>query len=149
MAQSTQPLYEPELETMSRDQLRALQETLLRRQVERCYAASALYRSKLEAVGAQPGDVRGLDDLARLPVVTKEELREDQLVHPPFGTFAVAEPAEFREVHPSTGTTRPPANTIWSARDAETITNVTARTLWQFGVRPRDVVQNAFAYGLR
>jgi len=101
MAQSTQPFYEPELETMSREQLRALQETLLRRQVERCYAASALYRSKLEAVGAEPGDVRGLDDLARLPVVTKAELREDQLVHPPFGTFAVAEPAEDAEHQPA------------------------------------------------
>jgi phenylacetate-CoA ligase len=148
MAQDTQPFYEPELEAMSREQLRVLQETLLRRQVERCYAASALYRSKLEAVGAEPGDVRGLDDLARLPVVTKEELREDQLGHPPFGTFTVAEPAEFREVHPSTGTTGTPVNTIWSARDVDTITNVTARTLWQFGVRPGDVVQNAFAYGL-
>lgn len=148
MAQDTQPFYEPELETMSREELRVLQETLLRRQVERCYAGSALYRSKLDAVGAEPGDVRGLDELARLPVVTKEELREDQLRHPPFGTFAVAEPAEFREVHPSTGTTGAPVNTIWSTRDADTITNVTARTLWQFGVRPGDVVQNAFAYGL-
>lgn len=39
-------------------------------------------------------------------------------------------------------------NTLWSAGDVETITSVTARTLWQFGVRPRDVIQNAFAYGL-
>ena len=42
-------------------------------------------------------DVRGLEDLARLPVVTKEELREDQQRHPPFGTFAVADQADFRE----------------------------------------------------
>ena len=133
---------------MSREQLRELQETLLRGQVERCYAASALYRSKLEAVGAKPADVRGLDDLARLPVVTKEELREDQLARPPFGTFAVADPAAFREVHPSTGTTGTPVNTIWSETDVETITKITTRTLWQFGVRPGDVIQNAFAYGL-
>jgi phenylacetate-CoA ligase len=39
-------------------------------------------------------------------------------------------------------------NTIWSAADVETITKVTMRTLWQFGVRPGDVIQNAFAYGL-
>jgi phenylacetate-CoA ligase len=141
-------LYEPELETLSRNELRARQETLLGRQVERCYARSALYRSKLDSVGAEPGDVRGLDELARLPVVTKEELREDQVAQPPFGTFAVSEPAEFREVHPSTGTTGTPVNTIWSARDTETITNVTARTLWQMGVRAGDIVQNAFAYGL-
>jgi phenylacetate-CoA ligase len=141
-------LLEPRIEAMSRDELRALQERLLRLQIERCAAASELYRSKLHSVGAEPGDVRTLDDLARLPVVTKEELREDQRHRPPFGTFAVAEPAEFREVHPSTGTTGTPVNTIWSANDVETITSLTRRTLWQFGVRSGDVIQNAFAYGL-
>jgi phenylacetate-CoA ligase len=95
-----------------------------------------------------PEDIRTLGDLARLPVVTKEELREDQRLHPAFGRFAVAHPSTFRELHPSTGTTGSPVNTIWSALDVETITNVTARTLWQFGVRPGDVIQNAFAYGL-
>ena len=141
-------MLEPAIEAMPRDELRALQEERLRRQIERCAASSAFYRSKLEAAGAEPGDVRTLDDLARLPVVTKEELREDQRRHPPFGTFAVADPESFREVHPSTGTTGTPVNTIWSARDVETIASVTARTLWQFGVRPGDVIQNAFAYGL-
>ena len=148
MALGSQPYYEPELETIDRDELRSRQEELLRRQVARCHERSALYRSKLAEAGAEPGDVRGLDDLARLPVVTKEELRADQRAHPPFGTFAVADPSEFRELHPSTGTTGTPVNTIWSARDVETITAVTARTLWQFGVRPGDVLQNAFAYGL-
>jgi phenylacetate-CoA ligase len=142
------PMLEPAIEALGRDELRARQETLLRRQVERCAASSKLYRSKLESVGAEPGDIRTLADLARLPVVTKEELREDQRRHPPFGTFAVADPASFREVHPSTGTTGSPVNTIWSAADVETITAVTARTLWQSGVRPGDVIQNAFAYGL-
>jgi phenylacetate-CoA ligase len=137
-----------EIETMSRDALRALQEERLRAQVARCAAASALYRAKLVEAGAEAGDVRSLDDLARIPVVTKEELREDQDAYPPFGSFAVASPAGFREVHPSTGTTGTPVTTIWSAGDVETIAGVTARTMWQFGVRPRDVVQNAFAYGL-
>lgn len=141
-------LFDPAVEAAPRDELRARQEELLRGQVERCAAASSLYRAKLASVGAEPGDVRTLDALARIPVVTKEELREDQRRHPPFGSFAVAERSEFRELHPSTGTTGTPVNTIWSARDVETITQVTMRTLWQFGVRPGDVIQNAFAYGL-
>jgi len=144
-----EPAYlHPEVEMMSRDELHALQLDRLRWQVERCYGTSALYRAKLDSVGAKPGDIRGVEQLELLPVVTKEELREDQRTHPPFGTFAVADPSEFREVHPSTGTTGIPVNTIWSAGDIETITDVTARTMWQFGVRPGDVVQNAFAYGL-
>ena len=141
-------LFDTALESLSRDELRVLQEQHLGRQVDRVVAASALYRGKLASVGAEPDDIRTLEDLARVPVVTKEELREDQLRHPPFGSFAVADPAEFRELHPSTGTTGRPVDTIWSAADVETITRVTMRTLWQFGVRPGDVIQNAFAYGL-
>jgi phenylacetate-CoA ligase len=141
-------LFDPAVEAVSRDELRARQEALLRAQVTRCAEGSELYRAKLASVGAEPHEVRTLDDLARVPVVTKEELREDQRRHPPFGTFAVAPPAEFRELHPSTGTTGAPVNTIWSAADVETITTVTMRTLWQFGVRAGDVIQNAFAYGL-
>lgn len=135
-------------ETIDREVLRALQLERVRRQLERCHTSSALYRAKLASVGAEPGDVCSLDDLRRLPVVTKQELRDDQAAHPPFGTFAVAEPAEWREVHPSTGTTGTPVNTIWSAADVAAVADFTARTMWQFGVRPGDVVQNAFAYGL-
>jgi len=135
-------------ETMSRDELRALQVERLRWQVERCYRASALYRAKFRQIGAEPGDISDLEQLTQLPVVTKQQLRDDQAANPPFGTFVVADQADWREVHPSTGTTGAPVNTIWSADDVETITDFTARTLWQFGVRPGDIVQNAFAYGL-
>ena len=141
-------MLEQAVEALPREELTAQQEELLRDQVARCAAGSGFYREKLESVGANPQDVRTLDDLARLPVVTKEELREDQQLHPPFGRFAVSDPSTFRELHPSTGTTGTPVNTIWSELDVETITRVTARTLWQFGVRPHDVIQNAFAYGL-
>src|SRR5438093_8106518 len=141
-------MLEPAVETLPRDELTALQEELLRGQIARCAAGSVFYQEKLESAGAVPEDIRTLDDLSGLPVVTKEELREDQRLHPPFGRFAVADPSTFRELHPSTGTTGSPVHTIWSALDVETITSVTARTLWQFGVRPGDVIQNAFAYGL-
>ena len=80
--------------------------------------------------------------------MTKEELREDQAASPPFGSFAVAPEADWREVHPSTGTTGRPVNTIWTAADVLAITDFTVRTLVQAGVRPGDILQNAFAYGL-
>ena len=141
-------LFDVAVEAASRDELRTRQERLLGAQITRCAENSALYRAKLAAVDADLAEIRTLEDLARVPVVTKEELREDQRLSPPFGTFAVARTSEFRELHPSTGTTGAPVNTIWSAADVETITTVTMRTLWQFGVRPGDVIQNAFAYGL-
>jgi phenylacetate-CoA ligase len=148
MTERAEAFWDAAVETISRDALHDLQRRRLREQVARCHAASALYRSRLRQAGAEPGDIRDLPDLARLPVVTKADLRADQAAHPPFGTFVVAEPSTWRELHPSTGTTGVPVNTIWSARDVETITDFTARTMWSFGVRPTDVVQNGFAYGL-
>ena len=142
------PYWDERVETLGRDELLALQTERLRWQVKRCYEESALYRSKLESVGAEPGDLASLQEVSGLPLVTKEELRADQEAYPPFGSCTVAARLHWREVHPSSGTTGRSINTIWSSRDVETITDFTARTLWQLGVRPADVVQNAFAYGL-
>jgi len=135
------------VETLPREALEALQLERLQQQLERFREAS-IYRAKLAEAGTEPGDIRTLDDLARIPVVTKHELRVDQAEHPPYGSFALAEPSTWRELHPSSGTTGEAVKTIWSAHDVDTITEFTARTLWQFGVRPGDVVQNSFAYGL-
>jgi phenylacetate-CoA ligase len=143
-----QEYWEPTLETIEREDLERLQLERLRWQAARCCAESSLYRGKLDAVGAEPDDIRTLADVASLPVVTKDELRQDQADRPPFGSIAVAESSSWRELHPSSGTTGRPLNTIWSANDVATITEFTARTLWQSGVRPGDTVQNAFAYGL-
>lgn len=140
--------WDESVETMSRDELAALQLERLRSQLSRCYSESRFYRAKLDEVGAKPEDIVGFDGLAALPVVTKDDLRSDQKEYPPFGTITVAAAADWRELHPSSGTTGAPVNTIWSAQDVNTISDFTARTLWQFGVRPGDVVQNSFAYGL-
>jgi phenylacetate-CoA ligase len=135
------------IETLPREDLNRLQLERLRAQLDRC-ASSSLYGRRLSEAGVEPRGIRTLDDFADVPVVTKDDLRDDQQQCPPFGTFAVADASSWRELHPSSGTTGAPVNTIWSAADVDTITDFTARTLWQFGVRPGDVVQNAFAYGL-
>ena len=148
MRRNTSIFYNQKIETMSRSDLDALQLTRLKWQVDRCYRRSDFYRERFDAVGVSPGDIKTLDDIRKFPFVQKEELREEQAQHPFLGRFTVAPSAEFREVHPSTGTTGTPVNTIWSATDVQYITEVTARTLWSIGVRPGDILQNAFAYGL-
>jgi phenylacetate-CoA ligase len=140
--------YHPEAEKMSRKAIRALQNRRLRWQVQRCLAKSEFYREKFRKAGLKPAHIKTVDDLIHVPVVTKQELREEQVSHPPFGRYTVAPKRDWRELHPSTGTTGTPVNTIWSAKDMENITEVTARTMWSFGVRPGDVVQNGFSYGL-
>jgi phenylacetate-CoA ligase len=145
---SEQPFWDEKIETLPRETLRALQLGRLQWQLQRCWDGSEFYRERLTAAGLSPEDVRSLEDLRRIPIVTKQELRDEQLTHPPFGRYVVAPKELWRELHPSTGTTGEPVNTIWSEADVENITSFTARTMWSFGVRPGDIVQNAFSYGL-
>jgi phenylacetate-CoA ligase len=142
------PFWDEKIETLPRGTLRQLQVGRLQWQIQRCWDGSPFYRERLRSVGAEPGDIRGFDDLRRIPVVTKQQLRDEQLAYPPFGRYTVAPAANRRELHPSTGTTGEPVSTIWSEADCENITSFTARTMWSFGTRPGDIVQNAFAYGL-
>jgi phenylacetate-CoA ligase len=140
--------YHPEVERMSRKALRELQNDRLRWQVRRCLARSEFYQEKFKKAGVKASQIRTVDDLVHVPMVTKQELRDEQVRHPPFGRYTVAPAKDWRELHPSTGTTGTPVNTIWSERDRDNITEHTARTMWSFGVRPDDIVQNGFSYGL-
>ena len=140
--------WDQRIERMARDELASLQLERLKWQVRRCYQESEFYRERLDTAGVGPDSIRTLDDLRKIPFVTKQELRDEQKAHPPFGRYTVAEPSAWGELHPSTGTTGVPVSTIWSKQDVENIADFTARTMWSFGVRPGDVVQNAFSYGL-
>ncbi len=140
--------WDPEIETLPRQRVAALQLERLRWQLERCYREAPFHRERFDRAGVRPSHLQRFEDIRHFPIVTKQELRDEQAAHPPCGRYVVAPQSEWRELHPSTGTTGVPVNTIWSAKDVEVIADHTARTMWSFGVRPDDVVQNAFAYGL-
>ncbi len=147
MKQSAE-FYHPEIETMSREALNKLQFERLKWQLNRCYQNSEFYREKFDRAGIKPQDLKSLSDLIKFPIVTKQELREEQAKYPPYGRYTVSPQKDWREVHPTTGTTGAPVYNIWSEEDIKNITSWTARTLWNFGVRPGDIIQNAFSYGL-
>ncbi len=140
--------WHPEAETLSRAALEKLQLGRLREELRRCYLHTDFYRQKFDAAGVRPDDLRSLADLGRLPFTRKQELREAQARWAPFGNFSAVPSGDWRELHPSTGTTGAPVYTVWSARDQELIRDFTARSLWTAGVRPGDVIHNAFRYGL-
>ena len=140
--------YDPEIETMDREQLEDLQLKRLKWQVRRCYESAGFYRERFDKIGLKPDDIKSLDDVLKIPPVHKKEMREEQINYPPFGRYAVAPQRDWEELHPSSGTTGVPVNTIWTRRDVENITQWTARMMWSFGTRPGDIVQNGFAYGL-
>lgn len=137
--------WEAELETLPRRQLEMLQLERLRFQLERLYQGSPFFREKWGGIKPQ---VRHLEDLARLPLVTKADLREEQKRHPPLGRYTLSPQDRWREYHPSSGTTGLPVGTVWSDRDVENIAQVTARTLFAYGLRPGETLLNGFSYGL-
>ena len=136
-------LWEPEWEALPRDELETLQLFRLKRLVRRVYERVPFYRRRMEEAGVKPEDVRSLDDLARLPFTTKDDLRDNY----PYGLFAVPLPEVVR-IHSSSGTTGKPTVVGYTRKDLDTWANLTARVLAAGGVRREDVVQIAFGYGL-
>jgi phenylacetate-CoA ligase len=140
--------FDPKIELMDREELEALQLHELKLQLRRCHRNSEFYKEKFRGAGIKPDDIRSLEDVIYLPFTTKQEIMEEQQAHPHFGRYTVAPPETWAELRPSPGTTGVPINTIWSHEDIKHISRWTARTMWTFGVRPGDIIQNGFGYGI-
>ena len=135
--------FDPELERLGHDALRALQLERLKDQVAAAYEGSAAYRGLCRRAGVEPADIKVLGDLARLPFLEKTTLRETY----PDG-LRTCGLDNVIEVHSTSGTTGKPTP-IWASRhdmDAWALRN--ARSMWMVGLRPDDLLQNCFAYGL-
>ncbi len=130
-------------ECMSRDEMREVQSERLREVVERVYFNVPFYRKKMQNIGIEPGDIRGIEDLEKLPFTTKQDLRDNY----PFGLFAVPK-SEVVRVHASSGTTGDPTVVGYTRKDIATWSEVVARTLSACGATRDDVIQVAYGYGL-
>jgi len=136
-------MYEPEVETLPRPELEALQLQRLRWTVEHAYRNVPACRAALDAAGAPPERIRSFDDVRRLPFTVKDDLRDAY----PFQRFAVPREQVVR-LHASSGTTGKPTVVGYTREDIETWAGLMARSLAAAGVRPGDVVHNAYGYGL-
>src|SRR5579863_319889 len=137
------PAGRPELiETASLDELRALQGKRFTQVVARATRVPH-YRNKFAAAGIRPGDVKSLDDLAKFPFTTKEDLRQNY----PFGMFAVPM-AEIVRIHASSGTTGKPTVVGYTRNDIDTWSSVMARSIRAGGGRSSDKAHVAYGYGL-
>lgn len=133
----------PDIETMPRDHLAALQLERLRMTLRRAYDNVPHYRGRFDAAGVTPDDLRDLADLARFPFTVKTDLRD----HYPFGLFAVPRTQVVR-LHASSGTTGKPTVVGYTAGDIDRWAEVMARGMACTGARPGDVIHNAYGYGL-
>ena len=136
-------IFEPEYETMPREKLVNLQEERLRKIVRYCYERVPLYKQKFKETGVTPDDIKTLDDLKKIPLTTKDDLRKAY----PFGMLA-ADMSEVLELHASSGTTGHPTTCAYTKGDLEVWSNVMARVYASAGARKGDIVQNAYGYGL-
>ena len=136
------PYFNPEIETMPRQQLEQLQLERLKATVAHAMN-SPFYQEKFKELGITPDDIQTLDDVKRLPFTTKEDLRE----HYPFGLASVPLKDCVR-LHSSSGTTGNPTVVLHTQKDLEEWANAVARCLWMVGSRPEDVFQNSAGYGM-
>ena len=136
------PYFNPEIETMPRQQLEQLQLERLKATVAHAMN-SPFYQEKFKELGITPADIQTLDDVKRLPFTTKEDLRE----HYPFGLASVPLKDCVR-LHSSSGTTGNPTVVLHTQKDLEEWANAVARCLWMVGSRPEDVFQNSAGYGM-
>ncbi len=136
-------IFNEKFETISRDELRALQSERLRAVVGRVYERVPYYKGKMQEAGVGPEDVRTVDDLGKLPFTSKDDLRANY----PFGLFTVPL-EEVVRVHASSGTTGKPTVVGYTRDDIGTWAEVMARTMAAGGATKADVVHNAYGYGL-
>jgi len=130
-------------ERMSIDELRALQLERLRWTLRHAYQNVPFYRTKFDDAGLHPDDCRELADLARFPITTKNDLRENY----PYGMFAVPQD-QIRRIHASSGTTGQPTVCGYTQDDLDTWAGLVARSIRAAGGRPGDTVHVAYGYGL-
>lgn len=130
-------------ECMKRDELQSLQLERLKKLVERLYHDVPFYRNEFQKLGIEPEDIRTLDDLAKLPFTTKQDLRDNY----PYGLFA-RPMSQIVRVHASSGTTGKPTVVGYTRNDITVWSEIVARSLACGGADSNSVIQVSYGYGL-
>ena len=133
----------PEIEKMPREELKKLQSERLVAQVKRMYERVECFRLRMDEKGLKPEDIKGVEDLIKLPFAYKSDLRD----YYPYGLFA--EPLEnIKRVHASSGTTGKRIVVGYTENDLDMWSDCIARMLTAIGITNKDIFQVSFGYGL-
>jgi phenylacetate-CoA ligase len=141
------PYWNPRHETLPREELETLQVRKLRNLVEWADAQVPFHSKRLRDAGVTVDSIGGLDDLRRIPFMTRDEWMQGQVEQPPYGPILAAPEDAAIRYHMTSGTTgRTPIRVLDSLKDWEWIAEMWCYGLWGFGVRPTDIVFVAFGY---
>ena len=128
---------------MPREEIKNLQSKRLVEQVKRTYENVACFREKMDKAGVKPSDIKGLEDLHKVPFMYKNDLRDNY----PFGLFAVPL-KDIKRVHASSGTTGKRIVVGYTENDLDMWADCFARMLVAIGATDEDIVQISYGYGL-
>jgi phenylacetate-CoA ligase len=146
-SRSVAALYRPEIQTLPRDRLRALQEERLRALAARAFEVP-FFRRLLQGAGLAPDDLKTLDDLRRVPRITKQDLRASEEAHPPLGDYRGAPLERCVRLSTSTGTTGRPTIILLTPHDLAVEHDAACRMFARQGYRPGEIVTHAHPGGL-
>ena len=130
-------------ECISRGEMNEIQSKRLVNAVKRVYYNVPYYRGKMQDEGLEPGDIKGIEDIEKLPFTTKQDLRDTY----PYGLFATDLPNVVR-IHASSGTTGKQTVVGYTRKDIEVWSECMARSLYGAGADNKSIIQVAYGYGL-
>ncbi len=147
-----QRFWDPDAQTLDRGRRRALQDEGVRAGVRRALETPVpFFARKLRDAGVgHADDVEGVDDLARLPLTTKQELRDAEAAVPPYGDYRFTDVHRCVRLGQSTGTTGTPTTMMWTRHDLHVEHECGARNFWRHGLRPGMIATHAhpaYLYG--
>lgn len=131
------------MECMPLEELRKIQDLRLQNTVKRVYQNTPFYRNKMKEMGVEPGDIKTVSDIIKLPFTTKQDLRDNY----PFDLFAIPM-SDIVRLHASSGTTGRPTVVGYSQKDLNIWSEVVARCLTAYGGTQDDIFQVSYGYGL-
>ncbi len=135
--------YQPEIECASREEIKAMQDERIVKQVKHVWDNVPLYRKKMEEKGITPDDIKGIDDIYKLPFTSKADLREGY----PYGLLAKPL-SECVRIHSTSGTTGKRVMAYYTQHDIDLWYDCCARAITAAGGTNEDVVQVSYGYGL-
>ena len=135
--------WQKEIETASREEIKAIQDERLVKTIKHVYENVEMYRKRMDEAGISPDDIKGVEDLHKLPFTTKQDLRD----YYPYGLFATPLKDVVR-LHASSGTTGKQIVVGYTKNDLEAWEDIAARQLYAVGADENDFVHNAYGYGL-
>ena len=136
-------IWNEHVECMDREQLRELQSSRLRKMAEYVYYNTPFYRKKFQEMGLEPGDIKSIDDIVKLPFTNKLDLRDNY----PFGLAAVPM-SQIVRIHASSGTTGKPVVVLYTRKDLAMWSEAISRAFTAYGAGKDDIFQVAYSYGL-